>query len=86
MPRFRSFFVVLLAFGVWLAHYAFHFLTGVLTIVPVTQNVLAEAGWPALGQPNWALGGMPAGPVYVLELGMLPIGVSDEFNSTPLTM
>jgi hypothetical protein len=64
-----------LGFGVWLAHYAFHFLTGILTIVPVTQNALMEIGWPVLGAPNWELAGMRSGSVYPLELGLLTLGM-----------
>jgi alkylhydroperoxidase family enzyme len=38
--------LVPLGFGIWLAHYAFHFLTGVLTVVPVMQNALMELAGP----------------------------------------
>jgi polyferredoxin len=70
-----AFSLVPLGFGVWLAHYAFHFLTGFLTIVPVTQNALAELGLPLLGEPVWSLGGMRPGAVYVLEWGLLGLGL-----------
>jgi ferredoxin len=49
-----------LGFGMWLAHYAFHFLTGALTIIPVTQEYLNDSGFN-LGQPSWELG--PAVPL-----------------------
>ncbi len=64
-----------LGFAVWLAHYAFHFLTGVLTIVPVTQNALAEMGQPLLGEPAWRLGGLRAGAVYPMQVGFLAFGL-----------
>ena len=32
-----SYALVPLGFGMWLAHYGFHFFTGILTIIPVTQ-------------------------------------------------
>ena len=32
--------------GVWLAHYGFHFLTGALDVVPVTQSAAIDAGGP----------------------------------------
>jgi polyferredoxin len=70
-----AFSLVPVGFGIWLAHYAFHFLTGVLTVVPVTQNALAELGWPILGEPNWALAGMRAGSVVVVEMGFLALGL-----------
>ena len=45
--------------GVWLAHYGFHFLTGLLTIVPVTQSAAIDAaGRALLGEPNWRWVGM----------------------------
>jgi hypothetical protein len=67
--------LVPLGFGVWLAHYAFHFFTGVLTVVPVAQNAVAELGRPMLGAPNWRLGGLRPGAVYPLELGFLGLGL-----------
>jgi polyferredoxin len=67
--------LVPLGFGVWLAHYAFHFLTGILTVVPVAQNALVELGVTALGRPRWQLGGLPERFVYPLELGLLGLGL-----------
>ncbi|MBI2807135.1 MAG: FesM [Planctomycetes bacterium] len=78
LPRLATryaYSLVPLGFGVWLAHYAFHFLTGALTVVPVLQNALAEIGWPVLGQPNWEFTGMRSGSVFVLELGFLTLGL-----------
>ena len=65
----------MLGFGVWVAHYAFHFFTGILTAVPVTQNAVAELGRPLLGTPNWALGGLREGAVFPTELGFLGLGL-----------
>jgi hypothetical protein len=65
-----------LGFGVWLAHYGFHFLTGLYTFIPVAQSALASAGWPALGEPMWSLGGVPARFVYPLQLGLLGLGLT----------
>jgi polyferredoxin len=62
-------------FAVWVAHYAFHFFTGVLTVIPVTQNAAAELGWNFLGKPAWTLTGMPPGSVYLLEVGFLGLGL-----------
>jgi hypothetical protein len=67
--------LVPLGFAVWLAHYAFHFLTGVLTIIPVTQNALADLGNPLLGEPAWRLGGLRVGAVYPMQLGFLALGL-----------
>jgi len=67
--------LVPLGFGVWLAHYGFHFFTGALTIVPVAQNAANEvAGRPILGAPLWQWGGLSPGMALPLELGFLGLG------------
>jgi len=50
-----SFALVPLGFGMWLAHYGFHFFTGVLTIVPLTQSFFGDLGLGGLGDPRWEL-------------------------------
>jgi hypothetical protein len=68
--------LVPLGFGVWLAHYGFHFLTGALTVIPVSQYaVLRATGHDWLGAPLWQLGGLPLSIVYPLELGFLSVGL-----------
>ncbi|HWY87264.1 MAG TPA: hypothetical protein VNX28_11095 [Gemmataceae bacterium] len=74
-----AFSLVPLGFSIWLAHYLFHFLTGVLTVVPVTQNALSDLGWPGLGEANWELGGIQAGTVRVLEAGVLGLGLAGSW-------
>jgi hypothetical protein len=45
-----------LGFAIWTAHYLFHLLLGLLTILPAAQRFLEEVvGAPLLGPPNWAL-------------------------------
>jgi ferredoxin len=68
--------LVPVGFGVWLAHYAFHFLTGFWTFVPVIQSFVADiVGLPLLGAPRWGLGPLvPPGWLYPLELGFLGLG------------
>jgi polyferredoxin len=67
--------LVPLGFGVWLAHYGFHFLTGALTIVPVGQSAAADLfGWPVLGSPWWGWAGMTPGSVYPIEMGFVFLG------------
>jgi hypothetical protein len=69
-----------LGFGVWLAHYSFHFLTGFWTFVPVVQSAAAELfGSPVLGAPLWTMVGMPAASVYPIELGLLALGLLGSF-------
>jgi ferredoxin len=69
-----SYALVPLGFGMWLAHYGFHFLTGVFTIIPVTQSAAAGLGWTFLGKPRWLLTGIPMRFVLPIELGLLLLG------------
>ena len=69
-----------LGVGMWLAHYGFHFLTGVLTIVPVTQSALIDLGWPVFGDPQWMLTGMPRSLVLPLEMGFLFLGLAGSLT------
>lgn len=67
--------LVPLGFGVWLAHFAFHFFTGALTIVPLLQSTLDDLGWPLLGAPRWDLGPIvPAGWLFPAEVGFMGLG------------
>lgn len=70
-----SYTLVPLGFGVWLAHYSFHFLTGLYTFIPVTQSAVASLGWAALGEPYWRLTGLPQGAVQAMEFGFLGLGL-----------
>lgn len=68
--------LVPIGFGVWLAHYGFHFFTGCLTIVPVVQNAALQTfGAPLLGEPLWQLGGIPEPIVLAMEVGFLGLGL-----------
>ena len=69
-----SYALVPLGFGMWLAHYGFHFFTGLLTIVPVTQSALANLG-VNLGQPLWTWTGVPVRFVQPIELGFIALGL-----------
>ncbi len=71
-----SYGLVPLGFGVWLAHYGFHFLTGLFTVIPVTQSAAASLGWTWFGEPRWRLTGLPATFVQPLELGFLVMGLA----------
>ena len=73
-----SYALVPLGFGMWLAHYSFHFLTSCLTVVPTTQRFIADRGWMFLGSPDWSCGcGMPVSSwllrveIVFLDLGLL---------------
>jgi ferredoxin len=70
-----SYALIPLGCGVWLAHYGFHLLTGVLTVIPVTQSAVADLlGRAALGTPLWQLTGMRPGLVFPFEVGVILIG------------
>ena len=62
-------------FGVWLAHYGFHLLTGVWSIVPVSQRAAIDVlGWAALGDPRWRWTGMRPGTVFPIQVGFMLLG------------
>jgi polyferredoxin len=61
--------------GIWLAHYGFHFLTGLGTLLPVTQTALLDAtGRAWLGEPDWRWLGIRAGAVFPLQIGATVLG------------
>ena len=70
-----SYSLVPLGFGIWLAHYSFHFLTGLFTFIPVMQAAVNELGSAILGQPQWALVGLPVNVVQVFEVGFILLGL-----------
>ena len=64
-----------LTFAMWAGHYAYHFLTGWATIVPVTQQALANLGLP-VGEPNWQLAALvPENLLYPLQVAILYLGL-----------
>jgi hypothetical protein len=71
-----SYALVPLGFGMWIAHYAFHFLTGILTFVPVAQSAVASLGWNIMGNPHWTLTGIPVRFVRPLELCFIGLGLA----------
>lgn len=62
--------LVPIGFAMWLVHMLFHFLTGLGTIVPVTQRIAADAGLN-LGEPAWAMACCLAVPDWLLPLELL---------------
>lgn len=75
IARRYAFALIPLGFGVWLAHYGFHLLTGLLTVVPVTQSAAVDLfGWAALGEPLWRWTGMSPGSVFPIQIGLVAIG------------
>ena len=72
--------LVPLGFGMWLAHYSFHFLTGLYTVIPVTQNAVASLGWTFLGDPRWTYLGVPMRIVQPLQIGFLVLGLMGSLS------
>jgi NAD-dependent dihydropyrimidine dehydrogenase PreA subunit len=67
--------LVPLGFGMWFAHYAFHFLASGLNLVPVLHRVAGDVGL-AGGAPDWSLGPMiAAGWLIPLELLFIELGL-----------
>jgi ferredoxin len=67
--------LVPLGAGVWLAHYGFHMLAGVLTIVPVTQSAVIDFfGRPLAGEPMWQLTGVRPHLLFPIQVGCVLLG------------
>jgi hypothetical protein len=63
--------------GVWIAHYGFHLLTGIMTAGPVAQSAAIDAfGRAALGEPSWSWVGMQPGSVFPIQLGFVLLGAA----------
>ena len=62
--------LVPIGLGIWVAHYGFHLLTGMLTVVPVVQSAVVDAfGRALLGGPAWGWVGLQPGSVFPIQLG-----------------
>ncbi len=64
-----------LGFGMWLAHYCFHFLTSYDTAVPVAQRFAADLGLTWLGMPAWGCACCRPGTGWLLRLELLFLDV-----------
>lgn len=63
-----------LGFGMWLAHFLFHFFTASHTFIPVFQRLVSDLGWPVLGPPNWSIRSWAFPGLLKMELFLLDIG------------
>jgi cytochrome c oxidase assembly factor CtaG/polyferredoxin len=63
-----------LGFGMWLAHYSFHFLTSYDTAVPVVQRFAADLGL-SLGEPAWGCACCRPAVSWLLPLELLFLDV-----------
>jgi hypothetical protein len=59
-----------LGFGIWLAHFSFHLLTGLYTFIPVVQSALGF-----LGEPRWGVPGLAPNVVQLFEFGFITLGL-----------
>lgn len=59
-----------LGFGIWLAHFGFHLLTGLYTVVPVIQSAVGF-----LGEPRWGVPGLAPNVVQMFEFGFITLGL-----------
>jgi cytochrome c oxidase assembly factor CtaG/polyferredoxin len=48
-----SYTLIPLGFGMWIAHYSFHFLTSYDVLVPAAQRFAGDLGCTVLGNPEW---------------------------------
>jgi cytochrome c oxidase assembly factor CtaG/polyferredoxin len=67
--------LVPLGFGMWLAHYCFHFLTSYDTAVPVAQRFAGDLGLTGLGMPVWGCGCCRPVTQWLLPLELLFLDV-----------
>jgi hypothetical protein len=72
-----SYALIPLGFGMWLAHYGFHFLTSYDTVIPTTQRFAGDLGW-GVGAPIWvasccrpAAEWLPRLEILFLDVGLL---------------
>jgi cytochrome c oxidase assembly factor CtaG len=67
--------LVPLGFGMWLAHYCFHFLTSYDAVVPVAQRFAADVGLTSLGEPEWGRACCRPVAAWLLPLELLFLDV-----------
>ncbi len=63
-----------LGFGMWLAHFVFHFFTGSHTFIPVFQRIFSDVGWSILGPPNWSIRSWAFPNLLKIELFFFDVG------------
>jgi cytochrome c oxidase assembly factor CtaG/ferredoxin len=72
------FALVPIGFGMWIAHYSFHFFTSWPSALPVAQRFAADRGWATLGAPAWECAccqdvsaWIPQFEILMLDFGLL---------------
>jgi hypothetical protein len=69
-----AFCLVPIGCAIWLAHYAFHLLTGLLSFLPALQQLLVEIGFVSPGGLVWAVRGLAPATLLPLQIGVLFVG------------
>jgi cytochrome c oxidase assembly factor CtaG/polyferredoxin len=64
-----------LGFGMWLAHYSFHFLASWDAIIPATQRFAASLGIEWLGPPAWICACCRPAADWIIRFELLALGV-----------
>jgi cytochrome c oxidase assembly factor CtaG len=67
--------LVPLGFGMWLAHYCFHFLASYDSLAPVAQRFAADLGLAWLGEPAWVAACCRPTAAWLLPLELLFLDV-----------
>lgn len=67
--------LVPLGFGMWLAHYSFHFLASWDTIIPATQRFASDLGVELLGPPAWICACCRPAADWIIRFELLTLGV-----------
>jgi ferredoxin len=70
------FALVPLGFATWLAHYSFHFFTGLGTIAPAAQQALIDIGLAVPGRSLWSWRGMAPAAVLPMQVGFIGLGLA----------
>ena len=63
-----AFALVPLGFGMWLAHYCFHFFTNYDGFVLAVKRFLVDWGWTALSTTDWSCAACVPAPAWLLRL------------------
>jgi hypothetical protein len=62
-----------LGFGMWLAHYSFHFLTSYDTVVPVAERFANDWGWANPDEPEWVYACCRPVQSWLIKLEMISL-------------
>jgi cytochrome c oxidase assembly factor CtaG len=67
--------LVPLGFGMWLAHYSFHLLTGYDAVIPAGQRFASDWGWRSSEEPEWIYACCRPVQAWLVRLEILSLDV-----------